>query len=75
MRVFPILCAGNHDMVYYTTDLTGTNYDIYFPYTDFTEYDWYGGHFPDTCNANSYQLFSAWGLISSSLIWFVNLRC
>jgi 3',5'-cyclic AMP phosphodiesterase CpdA len=51
---------GNHDMVFWTTDMTNTNYDIYFPFTDFIGYSWYGGHFPSN-NANNYELFSAMG--------------
>ncbi|MFW5649272.1 MAG: InlB B-repeat-containing protein [Candidatus Alkaliphilus sp. MAG34] len=50
---------GNCDMHFMTGDLT--NYDTYFPYTDFTDYVWYGGHYPENSNASSYQLFSAMG--------------
>ena len=50
---------GNCDMHFVTGDLT--NYDTYFSYTDFIDYDWYGGHYPDHSNASSYQLFSAMG--------------
>ncbi len=50
---------GNHDLYGTTDDLTG--YDTYFPYTAFTGYSWYGGHFSAASNANSYQLFSAMG--------------
>ena len=50
---------GNHDMSYVTSDLT--NYNTYFPYTDFSDYSWYGGHYPENCNASNYALFSALG--------------
>jgi len=50
---------GNHDLHGTTDDLT--QYDTYFPYTAFTGYAWYQGHFPAASNANSYQLFSAMG--------------
>jgi uncharacterized repeat protein (TIGR02543 family) len=50
---------GNHDLSYATGDLT--NYNIYFTYTDFSGYSWYGGHFPESSNANNYALFSAMG--------------
>jgi len=50
---------GNRDMHPVTGDLT--NYDTYFPYTDFSGYTWYGGHYPENSNASSYQLFSAMG--------------
>lgn len=50
---------GNHDLKGASDDLT--NYDAYFPYTAFTGYSWYGGHFPATSNSSSYQLFSAMG--------------
>jgi predicted phosphodiesterase len=50
---------GNCDMHFITGDLT--NYDTYFPYTDFIDYVWYGGHYPENSNASSYQLFSAMG--------------
>ena len=50
---------GNHDMFFATSDLT--NYDTYFPYTDFSEYSWYGGNYPSDSNASNYELFSALG--------------
>lgn len=50
---------GNCDMHFMTGDLT--NYDSYFPYTDFIDYTWYGGHYPKDSNASSYQFFSAMG--------------
>ncbi|HZX21371.1 MAG TPA: metallophosphoesterase, partial [Clostridia bacterium] len=50
---------GDHDMSFGDYDLT--NYDTYFSYTDFVDYDWYGGHYPENSNANSYQFFSAMG--------------
>jgi hypothetical protein len=53
------LVPGNHDLNFTTGD--ATNFDTYFPYTDFTGYSWYGGHYPDDSNTSSYQLFSAMG--------------
>ena len=50
---------GNHDldgMAGYTT-----TFDSYFPYTDFSGYSWYGGHYPSQSNSSSYELFSAMG--------------
>jgi len=39
-------------------------YNQYFPYTHYQNRNlsWYGGHYPDTGNDNSYQLFSAGGV-------------
>ncbi|KYK25977.1 hypothetical protein AYK26_01715 [Euryarchaeota archaeon SM23-78] len=48
---------GNHDFVGWDT----TNYNIYFPYTRYEKYSWYGGHY-GTDNDNNYQLFSAAGM-------------
>ncbi|TEB16969.1 Kappa-carrageenase precursor [Pelotomaculum sp. FP] len=50
---------GNHDLNFETGDTT--MFDTYFPYTDFTGCSWYGGHYPESSNASSYQLFSALG--------------
>ncbi len=50
---------GNCDMHFITGDLT--NYDTYFPYTDFIGYDWYGGNYPEHSNASNFQLFSVMG--------------
>jgi hypothetical protein len=44
---------GNNDEV--------ADFDIYFPYTDFTGYSWYGGHYPSTSNASNFELLSALG--------------
>ena len=46
---------GNHD-IGDNGDLT--YFDTYFPYTDFIDYPWYGGHYPDTSNSSNYELFS-----------------
>lgn len=50
---------GNHDLNFGAGD--PTNFDTYFPYTDFTGYSWYGGHFSETSNTSNYELFSAMG--------------
>ena len=60
---------GNHDldgMAGYTT-----TFDSYFPYTDFTRYSWYGGHYPSQSNSSSYELISSLG---QNLI-ILNLVC
>jgi hypothetical protein len=50
---------GNHDL----NGMAGptTTFDSWFPYTDFTGYSWYGGHYPSDSNASNYELFSALG--------------
>jgi hypothetical protein len=50
---------GNHDL----DGPAGptTTFDSWFPYTDFTGYSWYGGHYPSDSNASNYELFSAQG--------------
>ena len=43
---------GNHDLNFEAGD--STYYDKYFPFTDFTQYSWYGsGHYPPQNNAPS----------------------
>jgi 3',5'-cyclic AMP phosphodiesterase CpdA len=53
------LVPGNHDLNFKIGDTT--QFDKYFPYTDFTGFSWYGGHYPEYSNTSSYQLFSALG--------------
>jgi 3',5'-cyclic AMP phosphodiesterase CpdA len=67
------LAPGNHDLNFDTGD--PQNFDTYFPYTDFSEYSWYGGHYPDNSNTSSYQLFSAMGQDFIVLNWSVRLPC
>jgi 3',5'-cyclic AMP phosphodiesterase CpdA len=50
---------GNHDLNFDVGD--STNFDLFFPYTDFTGYSWYGGHYPENSNTSNYELFSAMG--------------
>ncbi len=45
---------GNHD-------LPTTNYNLYFPYGQYENETWYGGHYATT-NDNNYQLISASGV-------------
>jgi len=48
------MAPGNHDV------LAGL-FNDYFPYTRYASQPWYGGHYPETGNDNSYGLFSAGG--------------
>lgn len=50
------IIPGNHDMNYASCNYS--TFNAYFPYTDFTGYPWYGGHFPENGNENNYALFS-----------------
>jgi hypothetical protein len=62
---------GNHDLNFSAGDTT--YYDKYFPYTDFTSYNWYGSgqyppkkgdpspNYPINSNASNYETFSALG--------------
>ena len=72
---------GNHDLNFDAGDTT--EFDKYFPYTDFTAYPWYGSgqyppekgapaaDFPAGSNASNYETFSAMG--QNFLI--LNLAC
>jgi hypothetical protein len=48
---------GNHDINFAAGD--PTKFDTWFPYTDFTSYSWYGGHYPENSNTSNFELFSA----------------
>ena len=50
---------GNHD-VHFPAENT-TYFNQYFPYTNFTGYSWYGGHYPSNSDTSNYELFSAMG--------------
>ena len=62
---------GNHDLNFEAGDTS--YYDKYFPYTDFTSYNWYGSgqyppengapspNYPGNSNASNYETFSALG--------------
>ena len=50
---------GNHDLNNAVGDLT--HFDTNFPYSGFSGYDWYGGHYPETSNVSNFELFSAMG--------------
>jgi len=50
---------GNHDLNFSAGD--ATYFNNYFPYTEFTGYSWYGGHYPSSSDTSSYELFSAMG--------------
>jgi len=72
---------GNHDLNFEAGDTT--EFDHYFPYTDFTTYSWYGSgqypqkngapaaDFPSGSNASNYETFSAMG----QNILILNLAC
>lgn len=47
---------GNHDIIWATKDFSYFNSN--FPYTSFSSYSWYGGHFPSNGNQNNYALIS-----------------
>jgi hypothetical protein len=49
---------GNHDLNRSVGNLS--YFDSYFPYTDFTGYSWYGGHY-DSTNTSNYELISVQG--------------
>jgi len=49
---------GNHDLNHSAGD--PSYFDSHFPYTDFTGYSWYGGHYGST-NTSNYELISAQG--------------
>jgi len=49
---------GNHDLNHSAGD--PSYFDSRFPYTDFTGYSWYGGHYGST-NTSNYELISAQG--------------
>ena len=46
------LLRGNHDS-------DSALFNQYFPYTRYSGYSWYGGHYPANANDNSFQTFSA----------------
>lgn len=70
------ISVGNHDM---TSAGDSSLFQVYFPESRFTEFDWYGGCYAGSPmgpqvsgnNANSYQLFSAGGMD----FIFLHLEC
>lgn len=59
-----LVIPGNHDF----DDLCqgggpkdASTYNMYFPYTRFEGYDWWGGHYPSDGNQNNYGFFSVGG--------------
>jgi hypothetical protein len=72
---------GNHDLNFEAGDTS--YYDKYFPYTDFTSYNWYGSgqyppengapspNYPGNSNASNYETFSALG----QNFMILNLAC
>ena len=49
--------SGNHD-----TQTGASNYNTFFPFTDFMGNGTYGGHYPSNGNQSNYNLFSVRGL-------------
>lgn len=51
---------GNHDN-YVSGKINNTFFNAVFPYTEFERYAWYGGHYPQNGNENSYSLVDVSG--------------
>ncbi len=64
---------GNHDNLI-GGRIDNTFFNAAFPYTDFENYSWYGGHYPQNGNQNSYSLVDVSGqnLLIMSIGYFGN---
>jgi len=65
---------GNHDNLI-KDKIDNTFFNAAFPYEDFEKYSWYGGHYPQNGNENSYSLVEVSGqkLLIISIGFFGNL--